>query len=266
MPPRSMRPPAETKTRALFAHERVGSGYASARPFLHPEAFERVRALLGIAAPGSRALDVGCGTGMSSLALLALARAVVGVDASLPMLRHARRAPGLSYAASTAEALPFRTRSFDLVTACGSIDWVDRERFLPRAAELLRTGGFLVALDFGHAGRSAAVSGLEAWHQGWFRDAYPPPPSPDPFLTRSDAARHGFAAPLDAELELTWTCTAARYVEFLLTESSVIAAVEYGAVPVETVREDLRTRVEPLFGSEARAVTFDGYVQALRRL
>jgi len=266
MPPRSMRPPAETKTRALFAHERVGSGYASARPFLHPEAFERVRALLGIEAPVSRALDVGCGTGMSSVALLALARAVVGVDASLPMLSHARPAGGLSYAASTAEALPFRTRSFDLVTACGSIDWVDKERFLPRTAELLGTGGFLVPLDFGHAGRSAAISGLEAWYRGRFRDAYPAPPSPDPLLTRSDAARSGFAAPLEAGLELSWTCTAAEYVEFLLTESCVIVAVEYGTATVDAVREDLRAQVEPLFGSEAHPVLFGGYVQALRRL
>jgi SAM-dependent methyltransferase len=252
MPPRSTRPPGEAKTRALFAHERVGSGYASARPFLHPEAFERVRALLGMEAPVSRALDVGCGTGMSSVALLALARAVVGVDGSLPMLRHARHARGLRYTASTAEELPFRSRAFDLVTACGSIDWVDKKRFLPRAAELLPTGGFLVSLDFGHAGRSAAVPGLEAWYRGWFRDAYPPPPSPDPFLGRSDAARHGFAAAVD--------------VEFLLTESSVIAAVEYGTATVDAVRERLRAQVESLFGGEARPIVFNGYVQALRRL
>ena len=57
-----------------------------------------------------RALDVGCGTGLSSVALLDLAGEVVGIDAALAMLRHASRAQGVRYVASGAEALPFRER------------------------------------------------------------------------------------------------------------------------------------------------------------
>ena len=258
-------PRDSTETHALFGHDRVGAGYASARPFLHPEAFARFRERFGLAAPIHRALDVGCGTGMSSVALLALSREVVGVDASVEMLRHARGARGVTYVASTAEALPFRGRPFEIVSACGAIDWVDRERFLPRVAELLMSGGWLVSLDFGHAGRSTAIPGLEEWHRGTFRHRYPPPPSADPILTAEDAARHGFTAPTRTELLLTWTCTASGYAEFLLTESSVIAAVEYGEAGVDEIRAWLGEELAPLFGDEARAVTFVGYIQALRR-
>jgi SAM-dependent methyltransferase len=86
-----------TATGAIFAHERVALGYATARPYLHPEIFEGVRAQLGLSGKVARALDVGCGTGLSSVALGALAGEVVGTDASAPMLRHARaskRRPG----------------------------------------------------------------------------------------------------------------------------------------------------------------------------
>lgn len=60
--------------------------------------------------------------GLSSLALLDLAEEVVGIDAAPDMLRHARRADGVRYVASSAEALPFRQGRFDLVVACGSMD------------------------------------------------------------------------------------------------------------------------------------------------
>jgi ubiquinone/menaquinone biosynthesis C-methylase UbiE len=86
----------------------AAAGYASARPHLHPEVFAHVREKLRLAARLKRALDVGCGTGLSSVALLDLAQEVVGVDASRDMLRHARRAVGVRYVASGAEALPFR--------------------------------------------------------------------------------------------------------------------------------------------------------------
>ena len=259
-------PPDPTLTHDLFRHDRVGAGYASARPFLHPEAFARVREMLRLEAPVGRALDVGCGTGMSSVALLGLSREVVGIDASVAMLRHGREAAGVRYVASTAESLPFRGGPFDLVAACGAIDWVDRETFLPRVAELLVSGGFLVSLDFGHAGRSADVAGLEAWYQGSFQRVYPSPPTLDPILTAEDGGRHGFSPPIEATLDFAWTCTASQYADFLLTESSVVAAIEYGTARVEEIREWLLPRLLSLFGHGAREIAFGGYVQALRRL
>lgn len=183
-------------THDVFRHVRVAAGYASARPFLHPEVFARVRDVIQTASLVRRALDVGCGTGMSSVALLNLAQQVVGVDTSLEMLRLARKAERLHYLASQAEALPFRSGRFDLIAACGSMDWVDRTRFMPRAAELLVTGGWLVSLDFGDRGQSAAIPALERWYQDVFHRAYPRPPARDPLLTSAEALHHGFSEPV----------------------------------------------------------------------
>ena len=110
-------PSSSLGTRELFAHERVARGCASARPVLHPEVFARVRQLIRPEAPLRQALDVGCGTGLSSVALLDLASRVVGLDASAEMLRHARRADGLHYVVASAEAMPFRRGSVDLIAA-----------------------------------------------------------------------------------------------------------------------------------------------------
>ena len=258
--------PDPLTTHQLFEHDRVAEGYASARPFLHPEVFARVWDLIRPSAPFRRALDVGCGTGLSSVALLELAREVTGVDVSVPMLLRARKAERLHYLACSAEDLPFRNGSFDLVAACGSIDWVDRARFLPRAAELLTTGGWLVPLDFGDAGRSPEMPDLESWHRQVFQKTFPPPSSQDPRVTGDEATRFGFGAPADHTFETECSFTAPRYADFLMTESSVIAAVEYGGRSAEEIRGWLEDQLCGLFAGKDRAVTFGGYIQILPRL
>lgn len=257
--------PDPTTTHRLFAHDRVAAGYASARPWLHPEVFARVRDLIRAEWPVGRALDVGCGTGLSSLASLDLARQVVGVDAAVPMLRRARRGEGLRYLASSAEELPFRDGGFDLIVACGSIDWVDRARFLPRAAEILVSGGWLVPLDFGDTGRSPETRDLERWYEEVFLRRFPRPPSPDPMVTDEEVAHLAFGEPQTHAFETLASFTAPSYADFLMTESNVIAAVEYGTSTAAQVREWLRDELVPVFGGVSRTVAFGGYIQALQK-
>jgi len=254
-----------TETHRLFEHDRVAAGYASARPYLHPEILVVVRDTIRPPARFRRGLDVGCGTGLSSSALLALADQVVGIDASVEMLRHACQASRVRYAAAEAERPPFRPGTFGLVVACGSIDWVDRSRFVPRAAEILERGGWLVPLDFGDTGRSPEVPGLARWYDEVFQARYPRPASPNPVITADEAARHGFEAPVHREFASAATFTARQYAAFLMTESNVIAAVEYGPEAEDGVRAWLESELLSLFGEGSRPVAFSGYVQALRR-
>jgi len=65
-----MAAPDPKETHQIFQHDRVAAGYASARPYLHPEVFAVLRDVVGPEARFRRALDVGCGTGLSSVALL----------------------------------------------------------------------------------------------------------------------------------------------------------------------------------------------------
>jgi SAM-dependent methyltransferase len=252
-------------THAVFDHVRVAEGYATARPYLHPEAFARVASLLGQTSPFTRALDVGCGTGLSTVALLALAREAVGVDASTAMLRHAQRTEGVTYAASAAEALPFAAAAFDLVIACGSLDWVDRGRFMPEAARLLRPGGFLVPLDFGDRGRSDEAPALDRWYRDVFLAEFPVPPARDPIVGADEARHYGFTPPRREDFDLAWPFTAAQYARFLMTESSIAAAVEYGDRRAEDVAGWLERQLLPVLGGLPRRLAFGGYVQLLRR-
>jgi ubiquinone/menaquinone biosynthesis C-methylase UbiE len=93
-------------------------------------------------------LDVGCGTGRN-LPLLPPGMRAVGVDPSLDVLRRARRrAPGVPVVAASAEALPFRTHTFDTVlSALVFCSVPDPERGLREVERVLQPGGALRMLE-----------------------------------------------------------------------------------------------------------------------
>jgi malonyl-CoA O-methyltransferase len=115
---------------------------------------DRMLALVSEAAPRARrALDVGAGTG-ALLAHLAAARpglAPAAVDLAPGMAAAARtRVPGALVAAADAEALPFRSGSFDLVVSTSALQWLERlEPAFREARRVLAPGGVLAVALFG---------------------------------------------------------------------------------------------------------------------
>ena len=95
----------------LYNSARLATGYAFARPAVHPLVIERIVAHGTLAARSiGCALDVGCGAGRSTAALTAAARTIVGIEPAADMLAHRRAvAPGASFVLGRAEDLPFAT-------------------------------------------------------------------------------------------------------------------------------------------------------------
>jgi demethylmenaquinone methyltransferase/2-methoxy-6-polyprenyl-1,4-benzoquinol methylase len=109
--------------------------------------------------PGGFALDVCTGTADVAIELarqFPAARAIVGVDFCLPMLRlggdkvaRAGLAHRISLHAASAEALPFDDAMFDAATvAFGIRNVVDRMRGLAELGRVIRPGGRVVILEF----------------------------------------------------------------------------------------------------------------------
>jgi len=103
---------------------------------------------------GEQVLDLGCGTGHSTLALAARAGRVVGLDLTDAMLAEARslaRERGIanaSFERGDAEDLPYADASFDVVTSRVSAHHYARpRRAVQEAARVLRPGGLLVVSD-----------------------------------------------------------------------------------------------------------------------
>jgi ubiquinone/menaquinone biosynthesis methyltransferase len=114
------------------------------------------RRLAGLAAvhPGTRVLDLACGTGDIAFELTAAGARVVGLDITVAMLALARRRPeaargAAAFAAGDMMALPFPDASFDVVTTgYGLRNVPDLPGALAEIHRVLMPGGSLLSLDF----------------------------------------------------------------------------------------------------------------------
>ncbi len=238
-------------------------GYANARPPVHPRVMDLVRPHLPAA---RRALDVGCGSGLSTRALLAMADEVAGIDPAEAMVKCGGVvAPGARFLAAAAERLPFAAGSFDLLAAAGSLNYVRLDEFFPEAARVLAPGGNLVVYDFSF-GRSFTGGGeLDRWFER-FLDRYPVPAGEarrlDPGILA--ALPTGFRTGAHREFEIPISMTGAFYLEYVLTGSNVAASLRRGVSAAE-IRAWCAGSLADVWGGEVRDVQFRGYFICMMR-
>jgi SAM-dependent methyltransferase len=116
------------------------------RPPYPPAAFDALVELIGDRP--RIVLDAGCGTGDIARPLAARVERVDAVDVSKPMLDRARGLPGgaapnLRWLHGQIEDAPLRP-PYGLVTCGESLHWMDWDIVLPRFAQVLSKGGYVV--------------------------------------------------------------------------------------------------------------------------
>jgi SAM-dependent methyltransferase len=195
-------------------YDGLAEWYREFRPALGDEELDALHRLLG---PGSgRCLDVGCGTGVPTLAVAELGWTVVGVDVSADLLEVARAA-GLDVVEATADAVPFEDDSFDAVVSVWThTDIDDFTAAVAEAVRVLRPGGPFVYIG-GHpcfVGPHSLFVGAESvpeFHPGYrpsrpYDATAPGVGNPDGLRVRVDSVHltlHDFlAAFTDAGLRL----------------------------------------------------------------
>lgn len=150
------------------------AAYAAHNPVAPYNALYERPALLDLAGDvtGLDVLDLGCGPGVTTAALVTRGARVTGVDRSAALLEHAR---GLSDAAflvqDLADPLPFPDGSFDLVVSGLVLHYLaDWTAVLAEVHRVLRPGGRVVA-SVHHPFADLRIESLEP--HGTYLESYP---------------------------------------------------------------------------------------------
>jgi SAM-dependent methyltransferase len=248
---------------SVYDSDRLAAAYAFSRPPVH----ERILPHARLDRRAEHALDIGCGAGLSTAALVPLARRVTGLEPAPTMLAYGRTvSPAAAFVVGAAETLPFPAGTFDLVAAAGSLNYADLPVALAEIARVLTEDGRLVLCDFSVGRRSVTGDDLVRWFAS-FEQQFPPVaagwlpievrqlPLPIYGLQLLDYAEVETRLPMGFEV----------YLRYALSEVNVHSAIQRGACSAEEARDWCHETLQAVFADGDVTVVIPGYVATIGR-
>ncbi|HZT95891.1 MAG TPA: methyltransferase domain-containing protein [Chloroflexota bacterium] len=249
----------------FFTPAEAAARYARGRPYFHGRVIERIQHRLQLGWPVSRALDVACGTGLSTVALKPLARRIVGTDISEEMIARAPVDPHITYVVAPAEHLPFPDAHFDLLTLSSALHWLDAPAFFQEAKRVLHRDRYLAVYDNVFLGATEGNPTFQARVTQDYLSRYPSPPRTQVTLPAT-AEAEGLEYVGGERYENVVKFSLGRLVDYLVTQSNVMATVEGGHESIGEVRAWLTQTAAPFFGGdEELSFLFAGPIWYFRR-
>jgi ubiquinone/menaquinone biosynthesis C-methylase UbiE len=249
----------------FFVYKTVAERYAKYRPYFHPLVIEKIKAYLNIQQPVDFALDLGCGSGQSTVALKEIAQIVIGIDVSAEMLRFAEKSLEIQYVQARAEETAIKDDSANLLTTSLAYHWFNQERFFAEARRILKDGAWLIISNNGFSGQMKENPEFEPWVTQVYVKQYPTPSRNSVPMTPelADLYRFRFVHQEEYQNEEEFTCE--ELSRYLITQSNVIAATEQGSEKVEDVYLWINTQAKPFFNAEKATFAFGGYIWYLQK-
>jgi ubiquinone/menaquinone biosynthesis C-methylase UbiE len=210
-----------------------------------------------------RAIDLACGTGLSTIPLSRIAEHVVGLDRSPEMLAFAPPADRVSFIRGAAERLPFKDASADLATVCSGIHWFQPES-LTELHRVLEEGGTLAIYDVWFPAEMVDEPRFAQWMSNSLAPRYPSIPKNHDNLKILPSL--GFRQTWSADLRYEVVMNLESLVAYLMTHSERIAAIRDEQESETEQATFLREGLRSLFhhGSE-RNVVFGIWVRTYVR-
>lgn len=249
-----------------FNPRAVAERYLKGRPQYHSFVIGKIKEFLKLDRNLSLALDIGCGTGFSSVALKAISETVIGLDISAEMLSLAKKKKSIEYILASAENLPLCAGKFDLITVSQAIHWFDRRKFFDEAGRILKPGSRIVAYDNYFLGQMPDNPAFSDWYKEEFLKKFPTPPRAElSFETKSENPKD-FVLIEENWHENIIEFSAKEIVDFLITLTNVIAFVENGELSIEEAKQWIAEGIKPFFNkNERKRFTFSSPIWCLRQ-
>lgn len=248
-----------------FDSKRIAEGYAK-RPWLHKEVMEQIKKDCDIEC-FENGLDVGCGAGLSTKALRLLCNHVTGTDISSQMIAVCKsiyEESSYTFYVSKAEENQIPAQPYDIITAAGVMNWVDKDLFLDNAEKILNDNGLIVIYDFWIIDRMKNVPAYTEWYQEKYLKMFPKPYRKE-YVWKQDDLPSSFVMENKVSYELTYEFTVDEFIDFMMIQSNVNEKIERGENSVDEVRGWMESSLQPIFNGEKQTLIFEGYNWYIRK-
>lgn len=244
-----------------FDDKRIAHGYANDRPWLHKYVMERLKSDCAIDKPFHNGLDVGCGAGLSTKALKLICDKVTGTDISDEMIQVCKDTYDASeftfYTAKAEETLPPET-PYDIVTAAGVINWVDKNKFLENMKLVMAKNGILVIYDFWISDKMLENDAYTEWYQKSYLDNFPKPPRKEDTWRQEDMPE-GFIIKKQVLYQMQHEFDMDSFIRFMMIQSNVNTQIQSGHKTEAEIRDWMKETLEPIFRGKKQTLIFDAY-------
>jgi ubiquinone/menaquinone biosynthesis C-methylase UbiE len=252
----------------FFDPKTAAERYSRGRPDFHINTIKHIKDFLHIRNKFDKALDIACGTGLSSKALLEISTNVYGTDASQQMLDFALQTKEIKYSIAPAERQPFADNEFDIVTVCSGIHWFDIDKFLKEANRLLKNKSWLVLYDNYFISEMVGNKEFKKWFPNIYLKKYPSPPRTNDYdWTNENLNRNNFNFIKEETYTNPIIFNKKQLALYFTTQSNILSRVAKGETTFEEVENWLDKELSIFFINEetTRTINYGNWIKFIQR-
>ena len=136
----------------LFTESSISSSYINFRPNYPGMLATKIKNYrLKSESSFKTMVDVGCGSGQSTLMWADDFSSILGIDISQSQIENApRQFPNINFQVSDAYNIPVKDSSIDLVTTAQTMHWLDKQSFYTEVNRVLKASGVLAVYGYGN--------------------------------------------------------------------------------------------------------------------
>ncbi len=255
-------------TMNYFNPKTAAKRYSKGRPDFHSNTIKHIKDYLHLDKKLNKALDIACGTGLSTKALLEIATNVYGTDISQEMLNFASKSDKIHYSIAPAEQQPFTDNNFDLITVSSGVHWFDIDKFLREANRLLKSKSWLVLYENYFISEMVGNDNFTNWFPDVYLKKFPSPPRNNAYSwTNENLIPKNFNFVTEGKFRNSITFNKKQLALYFTTQSNIIAAVEENQITYKQVENWLDQELASFFDNDdaTQTINYGNWIKFIQR-
>ena len=251
-----------------FDPKTAAERYSKGRPDFHSNTTKHIKEYLQLDEKLNTALDIACGTGLSTNALLEIATNVYGTDTSQEMLNFASQPDKIYYSLAPAEQQPFEDNKFDLITVSSGVHWFDIDKFLVEANRLLKSKSWLVLYENHFIAEMVGNDKFSNWFPDVYLKKFPSPPRNNDYSwTNENLILKNFNFVTEEKFKNDIVFNKKQLALYFTTQSNIIAAVEKNQTTYEQVENWLDQELTSFFNNDdtTQTINYGNWIKFIQR-